>query len=239
MKNAMILACLVACSGGSTAPPDMTDPFPDACPVTACQSGPTVDNATQLATEVNGAAGWAGFGEYTTGCMPASSEIAVTGTVTLAGDSVVIPSSCTAPGCRQKVSFRLDPAATGVTCNEPEEFFDFTACGSITVTDSTVRVRAILLDIHPSAFGNFMPLVEVLGPCAADCGANRFACEADHTCWSSVRDHCAYCLNGSNEECACWDGDRLLPDGTACEMFVSGDVVIGGTCRDGACDTEQ
>ena len=235
MKRGFVCGLLVACGGGNT--PDPSGIFTDPCPATACTAGPTVSSGDQLATEVDRAAAWSPLGEYTSGCMPASTDLTVTGTVTLGGDQLAIPSTCGAD-CRQKIVFRIDPAATGVTCNEPEQFFDFTACGSITLADTTVRVRAELLDVHPSAFGNFMPLVDVLGACTAPCGGDRLACEANHTCWSSVRDHCAYCLNGTNEECACWTGDAFEPDGAACEMFVSGDLIASGTCHAGACVVE-
>jgi hypothetical protein len=75
----------------------------------------------------------------------------------------------------------------------------------------------------------------VLSACAAPCGAAEFACEATHTCWASVRDHCAYCLGGDNDECACWAGARFQDDGQNCSVAISGDVVVDGACRAGKC----
>jgi hypothetical protein len=239
MNRTLFAVCLAACSGSAAQPPDTLEPvtFPDACPQMTCQTGPTVDGPVPLADFVNASASWTYRGEYTSGCLFSSGEVIAAIDISLAGDAVTIPSMCPAGSdCRQKVSFRLDPTATGVRCDDPEQFFDFTACGGITVTAGTaLRVRAVLLDIHPSAFGNYMPLVDVLGGCAATCGADAFACAATDVCYGSVRDHCAYCLGGTNEQCACWNGSALEPDGTACEMFVSGDVMLAGTCRDGAC----
>lgn len=91
-----------------------------------------------------------------------------------------------------------------------------------------------MLDTHPGRY-NFVPIVEVLAACAAPCGATELACEATHTCWSDARDHCAYCLGGDNDACACWNGTGFEDDDTPCEVAVSGDVYMPGTCQSGVC----
>lgn len=94
-------------------------------------------------------------------------------------------------------------------------------------------------DIHPSSFGNFVSVVNVFPACEASCGSTETLCEATNMCWSSTRDHCAYCLGGSNDECACWDGDQFVVDGTACSVALSGDVERPGTCQAGRCKPRQ
>lgn len=92
----------------------------------------------------------------------------------------------------------------------------------------------LVRDVHPAP-GNHRAIVEILPPCANACEATQLACEAAHTCWATVRDHCAYCFGGSNDACACWDGTAFLPDGAPCERYVSGDLIDAGTCRQGIC----
>ena len=51
----------------------------------------------------------------------------------------------------------------------------------------------------------------------------------------SARMHCAFCLSGTKEQCACWDGKESLTDSTACSFMVSGDVMCEGVCQAGTC----
>jgi hypothetical protein len=95
----------------------------------------------------------------------------------------------------------------------------------------------LLVDIHP-AQGNYVMVVEVLPACEVPCSGGQLACEASTTCWDTERDHCAYCLGGTNEACACWKGGELEPDGAPCEMFTSGDIIESGHCESGACVTD-
>ena len=232
------MVLLLGCSGGTTPadePPDLEELFPDACPTLACATATPIASTLDFIAAVDSSRPWTGRGEYTTGCLPASGDHVVTGTVTVRGDALAMPPNG-ANTFRPEPRFVLRDAPPGVTCDVDEDLFDFTICDAITITDTTIRLRTLLIDIHPAP-GNFVAVVEVLAACDAPCGAEQFDCEASNTCWSAERDHCAYCLGGTNEACACWRDGELAPDGTACDMFVSGDVVIQGTCDAGACVT--
>jgi hypothetical protein len=88
-------------------------------------------------------------------------------------------------------------------------------------------------DIHPGPY-SYAAIVEVLAPCAAPCAA--FACGTSHTCWSTARDFCAFCLAGTNDECACYDGASFANDGASCSLYLSGDIVASGACYAGVCE---
>lgn len=231
-----LLVCLFACSASSrNETPDDTS-FPDRCPVSPCAVGPTITSANELVAIIEAASDWVSFGPYTTGCLPASADIRVPGTLTLQASSVAVPTACQGGACRDAVRFRAQGQPMGVECLEPEVWFSFTLCAGITLRNTTIRVRMLREDIHPSELGNQAPIVDVLPACATPCGADELTCAASHTCWTTVRDHCAYCLGASNEACGCWDGARFAEDGTMCSIATSGDLIERGTCRAGACD---
>jgi len=234
----LLLCFLAACSGGSSPDPatipDAKFPPFSQCAQETCAAGSTITAPGQLVSIIN-ASEWTPEGPYTAGCLPASSNVHAEGTLTIDEGAIAVPAWCDASGCRQLVTFKLTGAAPGVDCLGAEQWFDFTLCKSIALHDTTVRLRMLQLDIHPSDLGNFAPIVEVVPACEASCGTGELACEETHTCWGSVRDHCAYCLGGTNEMCACWDGAAFQADGTACDFFVSGDVVESGMCHAGTC----
>lgn len=205
--------------------------FAAACEPVACTTAPVASDAQTLIARIDATATWVGFGEYTSGCLPASEDMPVTGTITIDGGDIALPTNCA--GC-PAVGFVLRDEPPGVECLDPENFFDFALCRSVRITDTTVRLRPMVRDVHPAP-GNHRAIVEVLPACATPCAAEAFTCEAVNTCWATARDHCAYCLGGSNDACACWDGSDFMADGTACQRHVSGDVIVGGTCQQGVC----
>lgn len=218
----LVLLVPVACAAtGDPSPGEL--PVFEACAPRACETAPVATEAAHL-DAVIGSGGWTPFGDYTAGCLDASKNIPVAGTITLRGAT-------------HDAKFRLRGAPAGVECVSPYLYFDFTVCEDIVVRDTTIRLRTIAQDIHPTS-PNWLRIVEVLEPCEAACGESELACEATHTCWSTVRDHCAYCLGGSNEACGCWDGKGFLPDGAACQIAISGDVSVGGICKAGLCITD-
>jgi hypothetical protein len=237
MKTAMFLLALAACSGGSSGPTgdDGGDlPVFEGCPATRCGPGRDIANSAELGAFVDAAPPeWISRGPYTDGCLAASDDLRVTGTMTAQAADIAVPANC-AGACRQEVKFQLLGTPAGVECLDPEFFFDFTLCGRLALTDATIRTRMVLVDVHPS-IENFIPVVEVMGACEAACGGGEIACAESHTCWGNVRDHCAYCLDGSNEDCACWNGTDFEADGTECFFFTSGDTGPAGTCQSGTC----
>lgn len=244
-----LLVCLFACGGAepidqiADEPDDPVDPvdtrFPDRCADTTCAVGPTVASVGELAALIEATPDWVTYGPYTRGCLPASADVAISGTLTVRGGDVELPESCQLRAdCRKAVWFRALSAARGVECLDPEQWYGFTLCAGLRLSDTTVRLRMVMQDIHPSD-ANFVSVVDVLPACAAPCSSTEHACEATHTCWADPRDHCAYCLGGSNEACACWNGTAFDADGTRCEVAISGDVYVPGTCRAGTCESDR
>jgi hypothetical protein len=221
--------------------PKIEELFPERCATSICAVGPTITSANELVSIIEATSSWVAHGPYTTGCLPASAEIRVLGTLTVQTDQIAVPTVCEPRSdCRKAVRFRVtNPLPPGVECVRPEAWYAYSLCPAITLRDATIRLRPVLEDIHPSSFGNFAPIVDVLPPCSTPCTSEELACPATHTCWADVRDHCAYCLGGDNEACACWNGSSFESDGTACDLATSGDVIELGTCRAGRCDTTR
>lgn len=235
MKHFIVIATLlVGCQDGTD--PDLVALFPDGCPAASCNVGPIVSTASALAATIT-ASSWVPLGPHLAGCLPASADVPISGTVSLAGTDVALPAWCAnMTSCRQDVRFVLRGAPAGVVCERPEAWFDVTMCEGIIVTEASIRFRTVKLDIHPSSYGDVAPVVEVLPACEAPCAANELACDTSNTCWEEERDYCAYCLGGTNEACACWKNGELAEDGEPCELDVSGDTTVGGSCRAGACE---
>jgi hypothetical protein len=236
-----LLACLLACGGTESREnddPTDEDPldmlFPDRCAASSCAVGPTITSVNELVAIIEATSDWVQYGPYTRGCLPASADIRISGTMTVGAGDVDVPVSCQQPGCRKAVWFRASSLPPGVECVGPEQWYEFTLCAGLTLRDTTVRLRMVMQDIHPSD-ANFVSVVDVLPACASPCSSTEHACPATHTCWADPRDQCAYCLGGSNEACACWNGTAFDADGTRCEVAISGDVYVPGSCRAGTC----
>ena len=174
MRLAVALLALAACASPrpSDAGPDGLDPSFHACAAEACTAGAPVHTAAELAAQIR-FDGAPAVGPYLTGCLRASPDLPVAGALRLTSDDVPPPADCTTPGCRRTVKFRLIDDPPGAVCEEPESWFTFTLCGAVRLTDTTVRVRPVLQDIHPSAFGNWAPVVDVLAPCERACAPDR------------------------------------------------------------------
>jgi hypothetical protein len=240
MKLVAAFSVLLFACGGSSGGDDDDGALPElpGCPEVACAAGPTITTAEELVTFV-GAPEFIFFGEYTTGCLVPSPEVSVTGAITVDGADIPVPAGCTAPGCREQVLFRLNEPVAGIECLDPEVKFDYTLCARLAITDATFRIIPVLQDQHPSPDGNFVPVVDVIGACDAACASPELACAETQTCYRTARDQCAYCFDGDNTACACWNGTDFEPDGTECSFFISGDLVEIGACRSGTCVSDR
>lgn len=138
--------------------------------------------------------------------------------------------------CAPGVRFQLRDDVAGVTCINREAYFYYSTCDAIEVTNTSLRVRAVMQDTHPGTY-NFMSFVEILPACEQSCRDDQLRCEATEACWDSARDHCTYCLGADSDVCACWTPDGFEPDGGECYVTISGDSSIGGTCERGTCIT--
>lgn len=233
MKRAIAVLALVSCKpfpGPDPAPDAPFHSFPSACAPQACETGNIVTSAADLVSIIESDSTWQSMSEYSTGCLTATKDLPVSGTITIDGNSIALPANC--PSCRPDVVFRVSDDMPGVECRSPEYWWDFRVCGEIAITDTTVRLRMGVRDTHPGPY-NYAAIVEVIEPCDAPCA--EFACSASHSCYSTARDYCAFCLAGTNEECACWEGSEFAADGTACSFYLSGDIVEVGTCHLGVC----
>lgn len=227
---ALVLAA-VACGddGATTTTVEMPGLTFDrsACPVPV-----EVGDAAGLLAVLEGLA-WDQVGPYSSGSVPDSPDLVITGTITIAGDQVPIPASCLdREDCRHTAVFAGD--RPGATIEGSDGWFEGEP--SLTLADTTVRLGAALMDTHPGPY-NFVPLITVLGPCGEPCNAGQFACQADLSCYGTFDAYCRRCEGRSAPECACRAPEGPLPDGTPCDYFVSGDVIESGTCRNGLCET--
>lgn len=221
MKRLAVIVVTAACSTTESSAPDPAQLFTAACAPQTCETGSPATEAAHIDALI-AASEWPGLAEYTTGCLPASKNIPVQGTITLRGAD-------------HDGKFRPRDLVPGVECIGAQYYWDFMTCDEVTLTNTTIRIRTVTQDIHPAP-ENHLRLIEILDACESGCAAETFACEATHTCWPTERDYCAYCLGGDNETCGCWEDGALLPNGSECSIFVSGDIIASGVCEAGRCE---
>ena len=223
-----VVLVIGACSdeAGSTAePPGVT--FDRA----ACHEPIQVSDAAGLLAVIEDLT-WDWVGPYSSGSEPDSADVVVTGTITIGGDQIPVPADCLGRAdCRDVAVFSAD--RQGVSIQGSEDWFEGEA--TLTLSDTTVRLGASLMDTHPGPF-NFIPLITVKGPCGEPCGPDQYACQRDLSCYFGYEAYCRFCEERPVEECACQGPEGPLPDGDWCEYFVSGDVIEVGTCRAGVCE---
>lgn len=196
------------------------------CSPAACETGPVATATADIDAVIAASTEWPVFDDYTSGCIRASNNIPVTGSVTLVGathDAKIV------------IGTRVPLAK--FECIGAEYYFDFATCDEVRITDTTIRVRTLTRDLHPA--GGYLRTVELIEPCEAGCFYPEAEswCEQTHTCWPDLGSYCRYCLGGSAAKCNCWDGvDSYLPDGSHCSLAVSGDLWVEGRCYSGTCE---
>lgn len=177
---------------------------------------------------------WTKVGPYTNTRLPLSDEIPVTSTLTVAAAPVPVPASCASRmDCRKQVGFNAG-STPGVTCKTPDPHY-VTMCAEVQLAPGIYRFRALLADHHPSQY-NFVPVIEILPGCDAECAPNEQRCAADHTCWGNSTGYCLFCLALEKESCACMNKNGPLEEGAFCSYAVSGDVLCSGTCEQSRCE---
>lgn len=205
---------------------------------TVCPEPVEVTSASEL-FEAVGALEWAWLGPYSSEAVPVSDPVAVTGTIVLGAASVTVPPECLdRTDCRHEAKFRIDRAPDGVVGTTEDDIMPWLgAYATVELSDTVVRVRAVLYDTHPEEY-NFVPIVEILGGCDAECPEGTQECPRDHLCYSTAPSsgaYCRLCAQLPKETCACWTPDGPVDDGTQCYFMVSGDVMCDGTCSEGVC----
>jgi len=180
---------------------------------------------------------WSWLGPYTSARLEVTGDVSFTAAVVLDAAELAVPQGCAGQlDCRQRVGFTLDQNLVGVTCEALDQESWLSLCGKVAFdAGTTVRFRATLQDTHPSEW-NFVPMIEVLPSCEADCAEGELRCQADNTCWSGFETYCRLCLEEDKTVCPCQTVDGAKPDGEACSFMVSGDVICGGECNTGVCD---
>lgn len=181
---------------------------------------------------------WQGQGNYTSGCLPVTPDLIISGTVVLEADDLPVPADCLdRSDCRPEAAFREVSGVAGATVAGDAGFDCAAGFTRLTLVDTTVRLRPMLLDTHPCRY-NFVPLVAVLPPCGTPCGEGQELCPVDGVCYSAGTRFCQSCEGGTKEACACRGPEGPLADGSPCSYWQSGDVRCEGVCRQGACSAE-
>lgn len=180
---------------------------------------------------------WKGVGPYGGGVLPITPDLVVDGTVTVDGAAVPLPESCLGRSdCLHAVGFS-GGALEGLALDGSPEGDFIGLAGRLTLTNTTVRLRPVMVDTHPGP-ANYVPSVEVVEPCGTPCGSSAATCPADGVCYDTRGESSAFCLfceGKGAQECACSATPGTVPDGEPCSYFQSGDVICSGACRDGTC----
>jgi hypothetical protein len=180
---------------------------------------------------------WAGSGAYSSGLQPITPDLVVTGTVVLEAAAIPLPAECLERSdCSHQGGFFGGALPAGATLQGEADLTCLTAASRLTLANTTVRLRTVLVDTHPCAV-NFVPVVEVEAPCGTPCGPGLALCPGDGVCYAQGDSFCRRCEGGGREECACRGADGPLPEGAHCTYWQSGDVRCDGTCRQGTCAT--
>ena len=201
-----------------------------------CPDPITVASADDLVAVLS-ATSWEGLGGYTSGPLPITPDLVVTGTVVLEAADLPIPEDCLSRSdCSPRGGFRLGSPLAGVVVEGDPGIPCGDSSARLTLTDATVRLRPYLADTHPCEY-NFVPLVAVVPPCGSACEDGQELCPADGVCYDAGATFCRLCAGGSKEACACRGPEGPLAEGASCDYWQSGDVKCVGTCRQGNCET--
>jgi len=178
---------------------------------------------------------WVSQGPYSSGPAPITSDVEIMVPIRIASSDMPVPASCQRRNdCKHALSFGHSRPVRGLLCEKTGRFRRGDSCDEISLSPGRYRFRGIMVDMHPSKY-NFMPFVEVYPPSEEPCREGEFSCAKDHTCQSSFNGYCRFCLGRSVDECACRKPDGIVPDGTKCHFFISGDLMAAGVCRKGVC----
>ena len=194
-----------------------------------------IDSAGKLINALH-TLNWDHEGPYTAQGIHLSGDIEITRAFILTARDVAVPTVCSKrDDCRKAVTMIIPKNMTGVKCIKTEEVLGTEHCIQADLSEkSTFRLRAKLIDTHPWTY-NFIPVIEFVQASADGCKPGELQCARDKTCWKDFNSYCRYCLERPVETCACQNEKGSLPDKTACNFFISGDLICSGKCRDGQC----
>ncbi len=215
----------------STAPATSTSiVVPFVCPAPILVDDPSDVVGALAAVE------WRGLGGYSSGAVPMTPDLEVSGTVVVSAAVVPVPVSCRERSdCHDGASFVMSVPIPGVKLGGTAGADFQPGAATLTLTDTTVRLRPVLRDTHPGPY-NAIPVVIVEQSCAMPCPTGTEKCPVDGACYALGDLFCRLCEGRSAAECACRQPEGgALVDGEECDFQVSGDVICAGECRFGVC----
>jgi hypothetical protein len=181
---------------------------------------------------------WTPSGGYTSLRVPISGDLQVAQAFTLAAGELQTPPVCMErTDCRHAVAIELSKQLQGFTCQQTEQVLWREFCAEVSFpTEARFRVRGILYDTHPGQW-NYIPILQILPASDVPCLEGDFRCAVDNTCFAGFDDYCRTCLGLEKERCACQSPEGSLPNGSDCQYWLSGDVLMAGKCRKGVCES--
>lgn len=179
---------------------------------------------------------WTPSGGYTSLQIPISGNLQVAVAFSLAAGDLQAPPSCMErTDCRHAVAIELTKQLQGFSCKQTEQVLWREFCSEVSFpTGARFRVRGILYDTHPGQW-NYIPILQILPASDVPCLEGEFRCAVDNTCFAGFDDYCRTCLGLEKERCACQSPEGNLPNGSDCQYWQSGDVLVAGKCRTGVC----
>ena len=182
---------------------------------------------------------WTPYSPNAAGFVPLSKPLVVMGTVTISYKDLKPPPGCT-PSlvCFQKVllasGLSTGKLPAGITFSGKSSQVPLTAYESITISNATVRLRAVVENIHPFTY-NFAPILRVEPGCGVACATNSQTCAKDQLCYASNR-YCRVCLALGHKLCACRKFSATVADGTNCSyLSKTMSTLCNGQCKAGTC----
>ena len=182
---------------------------------------------------------WTGYSPTSAGFVPLSRPLQISGTITVTAKDLKPPTGCTpANVCYQTVLFAAGLSAgklpAGVALSGKSSAVPLTAHDTLTISKATVRLRAVVENIHPFTY-NFTPLIRLEPDCGGACPNATQTCSKDQLCYSSDR-FCRLCLALPHTQCACRKFTTTVADGTACSYLAKTmSALCHGTCKSGLC----
>ena len=179
---------------------------------------------------------WTPSGGYTSLQVPISGDLQVAEAFSLAAGDLQAPPTCTErTDCRHTVAIELTTQLQGFSCKQTEQVLWREFCADVSIpTGARFRMRGILYDTHPGQW-NYIPILQILPASDVPCLEGEFRCAVDNTCFVGFDDYCRTCQGLEKERCACQSPEGNLPNGSDCQYWQSGDVLMAGKCRAGVC----
>jgi len=181
---------------------------------------------------------WSSYSPSSAGTLAVSRPLSITGKISLSSGELFLPAGCT-PGntCMQKVLLARGISAgtlpTGVSFGTKAQV-PVTAYSSVTLAAVTVRLRAVVENVHPWTY-NFVPIIRLEPDCASTCSGTSRVCPGDRLCYSA-NSFCRFCLALDHKQCACREFAAVKSDGEACS-YISKTMtsLCQGKCKSGTC----